>query len=1131
VNPPDSTDDIAFGAELSLTTTLAPALPYRESDEEWLELFNRSTNAVDLTGWRLDAGIDFRFTNGPLIAPGGYLVVARDAVALRAKWPEIAMSIVGDFSGRLQGGERFLLRDAAGNPVDETRIFEGGWSDGGGSSLELRDSAADHTSREAWADSDESPKSAWQTVTYRLIAGQNFGNVKWNEFRIGLLDEGVALLDDVSVVRDPDGAREQLIQNGGFETTTGNTHWRFLGNHGGEFVSDPNNPGDHVLKLSASGRAVMNHNHAETTFVNNTALLNGQLYEVTYRGRWVAGSPQVSTRGYFGKLARTTALPMPTRLGTPGAPNSRRVNNAGPTFAGLQHSPVVPPTNQPVLISIRASDPDGVASATLNYRVNPATTFITLPMTLQSTGVWTAEIPGQAAGRIVQFYVTAVDTLGAAAFAPAKGPESRALYQVADSQGTALPVHELRLVMLDADRDFMFYPTNVMSNARNGATLIYDRAEVFYDAGARLQGTAASRIRDGDPYVSYDIDFPPGQEFRGVQDNIGIDRSGRAPTVRGHDEIYVLHMFHHAGVPAPYSDLCYFISPRTIHTGTAILQLAGYGSRFVDEQYGEAGSVFNLDATYEPDTLVAPADLESPKLPVPLQTQLDTDFTDLGDKEQYRSPFDIRLENRRDDYAGLIRLCQVMGSPQAEFDAQIAGVLDVDEALRMTALEILCGVQDTYVSPVSSFKHNLRLITFVDGDPAQLLPWDMDFVFGLGATTAVLPYAGFNFGKLMNHPATRRLYLHHLNDLCQTTFNTDYMNPWFAHYGSVVGQNFSAASAYVTSRRAFALTQLPAQVPFAITSNGGNDFAADTNFVTLAGSGWLDVRGLEVNGIPYAVNWTTITNWSLTLPLGTGANRLTVQALDRNGNRPTNRTDTITVTNTAPPALLPVVINEWMADNVGPGGFADPADGLFQDWFELFNPNTNAVNLGGYYLTDNLANRTKFLIPSNTVIAARGFLLVWADENGGQNSPTNTDLHANFRLNNGGEVLGLFAPDGVSPQHTVSFGAQFMNVSQGLFPDGAVGTSQLMTNWTPRAPNRLGPPASPQITSFAFGGGTLRLTISATPGRRYRVEYKDDLSAPVWTSLGGPYAALSASLTIELPVGPEPQRFLRIRIE
>jgi hypothetical protein len=1129
VNPPDTTGDVAFGAEISLTTTLESALPYRESDEEWVELFNRSSNGIDLTGWRLDAGIDFRFTNGPVVPPGGFVVIARDGTALRAKWSEIAGKIVGDFSGRFQGGERLVLREANGNPVDETRIFEGGWSDGGGSSLELRDIDANHLSREAWADSDESAKAAWQTVTYRMVAGQRFGNVRWNELRIGLLDEGVVLLDDVSVLRDPNGTREQLIQNGNFETTAGNTHWRFLGHHRGEFVPDPDNSGNRVLKLFAGGRTVMNHNHAETTFLNNAPLQNGQPYEVSYRARWVAGSPQVSTRAYFGKLAKSTTLAVPTRLGTPGAPNSRRVDNAGPTFAGLQHAPVVPPTNQPVTISVRASDPDGVASATLSYRVNPTPNFTPTPMTLQTNGAWTAEIPGLPAGRIVQFYVTATDMLGASATAPAKGPDSRALYQVADSQGSTLPVHELRLIMLDADRDFMLNPTNVMSNARNGATLIYDRTEVFYDAGARLQGTAASRIRDGDPYVSYDVDFPPGRFFRGVQDNIGIDRSGRGPTVRGHDEIYVLHMFHHAGVPAPYSDLCYFISPRTIHTGTAILQLAGYGGRFVDEQYGDAGSVFNMDATYEPDTLVTPADPESPKLAVPLQTQLDTDFTDLGDQEQFRSPFDIRVGNRRDDYAGLMRLCRVMGSPQAEFDAQIAGVLNVDEALRMTALEILCGIQDTYVSPVSSFKHNLRLVTFVDGDPAELLPWDMDFVIGVTPTTSVLPFSGFNFGKLMNHPATRRLYLHHINDLCQTAFNTDYMNPWFTHYASLVGQNYSAASTYVNSRRTYALSQLPAQVPFAITSNGGNNFATDTNFVTVTGTGWLDVIGLDVNGIPYAVNWATVTNWSLVVPLGANANLLTIQATDRNGNPIANRIDTITVTNTTPAASLPVVINEWMADNVGPFGFADPADGLFQDWFELFNPNTSPVNLGGYHLTDDFGNTAKFTIPTNTIIAGRGFLLVWADEDGSQNSPTNADLHANFRLNNGGEMLALFAPDGLSPQHTVTFGPQFANVSQGLFPDGAVGTSHFMTNWTPRASNRLGSLSSPQITSFGLTAGTLQLTITATSGRSYQVEYKDQLDATVWQPLGTAVRAANGALVLSVEVGSQPQRFYRIR--
>src|SRR6185503_12214380 len=220
------------------------------------------------------------------------------------------------------------------------------------------------------------------------------------------------------------------------------------------------------------------------------------------------------------------------------------------------------------------------------------------------------------------------------------------------------------------------------SNARMGGTLIYDRTEVFYDVGPRLQGTAASRIRDGDDYVSWDIGFPPEHLFRGVHDNVGIDRSGRAPTARNHDEVYVQHMFRRAGVPCQYTDLCYFICPYLPHTWTAILQLSAYDGNFVEEQYGREGSVFNMDITYEPDTTID-GGVESIKLPVPHQGHIGTDFADLGpDKEQYRSPFDIRVGNRRDDYSGLLRLCKTMALPQAQFDQQIAGALDVEEALR-----------------------------------------------------------------------------------------------------------------------------------------------------------------------------------------------------------------------------------------------------------------------------------------------------------------------------------------------------------------------------------------------------------------------------------------------------------------
>ena len=95
---------------------------------------------------------------------------------------------------------------------------------------------------------------------------------------------------------------------------------------------------------------------------------------------------------------------------------------------------------------------------------------------------------------------------------------------------------------------------------------------------------------------------------------------------------------------------------------------------------------------------------------------------------------------------------------------------------------------------------------------------------------------------------------------------------------------------------------------------------------------------------------------------------------------------------------ITLFINEWMASNTNT--LADPADGEFKDWFEIYNASTNAIDLGGYYLTDDLTRKTQFRVPANGqyVIPAQGFLLVWADNLVNLNAGVNTDLHVNFAL-------------------------------------------------------------------------------------------------------------------------------------
>jgi hypothetical protein len=115
----DSTD-ILFGAELFVATTDPPAgtVAYAESGEEWIELYNRSTSAVDLTGWALADAIDFTFPSGTILPAGGYLVVSNNAAALQAEYPGIA--IVGNFDKSLSNsGDRIVLLAPDKNPADE----------------------------------------------------------------------------------------------------------------------------------------------------------------------------------------------------------------------------------------------------------------------------------------------------------------------------------------------------------------------------------------------------------------------------------------------------------------------------------------------------------------------------------------------------------------------------------------------------------------------------------------------------------------------------------------------------------------------------------------------------------------------------------------------------------------------------------------------------------------------------------------------------------------------------------------------------------------------------------------------------------------------------------------------------
>ena len=121
-----------------------------------------------------------------------------------------------------------------------------------------------------------------------------------------------------------------------------------------------------------------------------------------------------------------------------------------------------------------------------------------------------------------------------------------------------------------------------------------------------------------------------------------------------------------------------------------------------------------------------------------------------------------------------------------------------------------------------------------------------------------------------------------------------------------------------------------------------------------------------------------------------------------------------------------IVINEFMGEN---DATISDQNGEFEDWVEIYNTTSDKVSLANIFLSDNIAFPGKWAFP-DTVIAANGYLMVWADEDASQ-----PGLHANFRISNNGEELFLGYADGTVID-SLSFGVQIADTTYGRFPNG-----------------------------------------------------------------------------------------------
>lgn len=121
------------------------------------------------------------------------------------------------------------------------------------------------------------------------------------------------------------------------------------------------------------------------------------------------------------------------------------------------------------------------------------------------------------------------------------------------------------------------------------------------------------------------------------------------------------------------------------------------------------------------------------------------------------------------------------------------------------------------------------------------------------------------------------------------------------------------------------------------------------------------------------------------------------------------------------PVLAPVAINELLANSDPPA----------VDALELFNPAATDVDVGGWFLSDDLAAPRKFRLPQGTLIPAGGY--VSFDETDFNPAPGASN---SFSFSSRGEAVYLFSGDGTNLtgySHGFEFGASATGVSFGRY--------------------------------------------------------------------------------------------------
>ncbi|WP_442484142.1 lamin tail domain-containing protein [Aeoliella sp. SH292] len=555
---------------------------------EFIELYNSGASAVDLSNWILDEAVDYTFPVGSSIAAGGYLVVTQNASDFATKYGFAAFGQWQDGDRLSNDGESIELFDASGTLVDIVSYRPGfPWPTTGdyGSSLELIHPDLDNDLAGSWRSSglSSTPNGGQDLVasgeSWRYRKGivtnpptnpgtpafdwRSSGFVEANDsvaWQSGVATIGYGDGDDVTVLADMQNNYSTVYLRKSFNiegAVPNHLELRIYLDDGAIVTINGVEVSRHYMGTgSANYNSLSQTDHEaewETVLLTNASsyLVQGVNTIAVHLLNSNLASSDLSFNLQLSVPDDTISQP------TPGAVNTVYSTNAAPQLRQLNQSIAQPQSGEDVVVSIKATDPNGVAGVTLAYqivlpgnyiRITDAayeTNWTTLVMrddglagdAVAGDDVYSVTLPGSLQNHrsMVRYRITATDTLGASVQGPyADDPQPNFAYFVYDGvpdYSASLRPGQVSNVVYSGDKldDIATYhlianPTDVQNSQYNGqynevlfrGTLVYNG--VVYDHVEFRNRGQASTYQVGKN--KWKIEFLTGHHFQ-AYDNYG----------------------------------------------------------------------------------------------------------------------------------------------------------------------------------------------------------------------------------------------------------------------------------------------------------------------------------------------------------------------------------------------------------------------------------------------------------------------------------------------------------------------------------------------------------------------------------------------------------------------------------